>query len=82
MWITDKDGKILNEPIDFNNHAMDAGRYGMVYIKNPEQAGAHVHYPVSSQPRDNLSFGQRTPGAPVVLNQEKPKVAQTYIPRL
>lgn len=29
VWITDKDGKILNEPIDINNHAMDAGRYGM-----------------------------------------------------
>lgn len=27
VWITDKDGKILNEPIDLNNHAMDAGRY-------------------------------------------------------
>ena len=29
VWITDKDGKILNEPIDLNNHAMDGGRYGM-----------------------------------------------------
>lgn len=27
VWITDRDGKILNEPIDLNNHAMDAGRY-------------------------------------------------------
>lgn len=29
VWITDKDGRIINEPIDLNNHAMDAGRYGM-----------------------------------------------------
>jgi len=29
VWITDKDGKIINEPIDINNHTMDAGRYGM-----------------------------------------------------
>lgn len=27
VWITDKDGKIINEPIDMNNHAMDAIRY-------------------------------------------------------
>jgi len=27
VWITDKDGKIINEPMDINNHAMDAGRY-------------------------------------------------------
>ena len=29
VWITDKDGKIINEPMDINNHTMDAGRYGM-----------------------------------------------------
>ncbi len=29
FWKTDKDGKILNEPQDFLNHAMDAIRYGM-----------------------------------------------------
>lgn len=33
VWITDKDGKILNEPVDFNNHAMDAGRYAMESLK-------------------------------------------------
>lgn len=27
VWITDKDGKIINEPIDMNNHAMDSIRY-------------------------------------------------------
>lgn len=26
-WITDKDGKIINEPIDLNNHHMDGIRY-------------------------------------------------------
>lgn len=29
VWITDKDGRILNEPVDIYNHAMDAGRYAM-----------------------------------------------------
>lgn len=29
LWMTDKDGKIINEPQEFQNHAMDAIRYGM-----------------------------------------------------
>lgn len=29
VWETDKDGKILNKPIGFLNHAMDAIRYGL-----------------------------------------------------
>lgn len=29
LWMTDKDGKIINEPQDFMNHGMDAGRYPM-----------------------------------------------------
>jgi phage terminase large subunit len=29
MWMTDKDGKVLNQPEDHWNHAMDAGRYAM-----------------------------------------------------
>lgn len=29
LWLTDKDGKILNVPEDGFNHAMDAGRYAM-----------------------------------------------------
>lgn len=33
VWITDKDGRILNEPVDLYNHSMDAGRYGMESLK-------------------------------------------------
>lgn len=29
LWITDKDGSIINEPQDFMNHCMDAIRYGL-----------------------------------------------------
>lgn len=29
LWITDKDGKIINEPQEFLDHCMDAIRYGM-----------------------------------------------------
>lgn len=35
LWVTDKDGKILNVPQDFLNHTMDAVRYGFDKI-NPE----------------------------------------------
>ena len=33
LWLTDKDGKIINEPQDFLNHSMDAIRYGMESLK-------------------------------------------------
>lgn len=29
LWLTDKEGKIINEPQEFMNHCMDAIRYGM-----------------------------------------------------
>ncbi len=29
VWTTDKDGRIINTPIDLYNHAMDATRYGL-----------------------------------------------------
>lgn len=28
-WKTGKDGRVLDEPVKFNDHAMDAGRYGV-----------------------------------------------------
>jgi len=34
LWITDKEGKIVNEPQDFLNHTMDAIRYGMDSFQN------------------------------------------------
>jgi len=36
LWLTDKDGKILNEPQPYNDHLMDALRYGIMSI-NPER---------------------------------------------
>src|SRR6185295_19260017 len=39
IWLTDKDGKIVNEPDPkCANHSMDAGRYGMNNL-NAELAG-------------------------------------------
>lgn len=80
LWLTDKkDGKILNNPQDFNNHAMDALRYAIASIKDPNQITARVHYSSSSMPRNNLdplSDGPRT--APELQT----KFAHTYIPKL
>lgn len=33
MWITDRDGRILNTPMDMWNHLMDAARYGNESLK-------------------------------------------------
>lgn len=34
LWMTDPDGRIINEPQDFMNHCMDALRYGMDSFTN------------------------------------------------
>lgn len=49
-WITDKDGKIINEAQDFNNHSMDAIRYAIASIKNPDRVAAHQSTPSSIRP--------------------------------
>jgi len=84
VWMTDKDGIILNEPMDKDNHAMDALRYAIASIKDPNRVNANVHYASSAMPRNNMPGGniQGSPGAPVELNSQKPRVATTYIPRL
>lgn len=38
VWITDKDGRVINEPIDMNNHTMDAGGYAMNSLVNEGMA--------------------------------------------
>lgn len=44
-WKTDKDGKVLDEPVKFNDDAMDAGRYA-VYTRmfKPKQVFADADY--------------------------------------
>lgn len=74
VWITDKDGKIINEAIDINNHAMDAIRYAIASIKDPNQKGAHVHYAQSAQPIHQ---------AMSLPNDSTPrKTAYVHVPRL
>lgn len=45
LWMTDKDGKILNIPEDIWNHTMDAVRYGLNSFKIKEQTGSSSYTP-------------------------------------
>lgn len=80
-WLVDKEDNTLNEPKDAYNHTMDAIRYAIASIKNPNQMTAQVHYSSSTMPRNNLPQGS-LPGAPQILNPEKQRIATTYVPRL
>lgn len=48
LWLTDKEGKIINEPQDYMNHLLDALRYAMVIkkptMKMPESVGGVKPY--------------------------------------
>lgn len=50
LWLTDRDGKIINEPQGFLDHAMSAGRYGMESLKPQEEN--YYNLP-QYQPSDN-----------------------------
>lgn len=52
LWITDKNGKVINEPIDLFNHSMDALRYALSSLKPKKQvttppptSGVKKYYP-------------------------------------
>lgn len=45
MWMTDKDGKILNVPEDIWNHCLDAVRYAITSLIRPEKKGVHIYRP-------------------------------------
>ena len=51
LWLTDKDGIIINEPSPIFNHLMDAARYGMESLK-PSQPIDFANLP-KYEPRDN-----------------------------
>lgn len=45
LWMTDKDGKILNEPEHTYSHSMDAIRYAISSIIKPEKRGVSIFKP-------------------------------------
>ncbi len=71
VWITDKDGKVTNDPIEFNNHSLDAIRYALSSVRDPSMMTAHVHYAQSAQP---------THTAPKM--EQQPKLAVTHYQHL
>lgn len=67
-------------PIDENNHMMDAVRYP-VMMRARRNAQATVHYAQSSMPRNNLDPMQSIPG-PTTGNKPEPRYAHVHVPRL
>lgn len=49
-WDEDKEGNGLNEPKDIYNHAMDAIRYALTSIRNPDQMTAQQYRPTYLNP--------------------------------
>lgn len=86
LWEEDKDGRIINEPEGGFDHAMDAIRYAIASIKDPNQVGAKVHYPKSTMPRNNINPMQPAQAHGRELQSStlntKPRSAHTYIPRM
>lgn len=80
-WLVDKEDITLNEPKPGYDHSMDAIRYAITSIKNPNQMSAPVHYAQSTQPRNNLTPFQTMQGLPPEL-KEKPINAHVHIPKL
>ena len=56
VWITDKDGRIINERIDIYNHAMDAGRYAMESLKPKKTTSPVVAQGSANLITQNLAF--------------------------
>lgn len=59
MWLSDKDGNIINEPMDIWNHAMDAGRYAMESNKPIEFLTAEQRARNLLEARRNVSANAR-----------------------
>lgn len=58
QWKADKDGNVLSEPVKFNDHLMDAMRYGIWGIAS--RFGFPTARPMPSEPIRSLDFKQGT----------------------
>lgn len=50
LWLTDKDGKTLNTPQDWDNHAMDALRYAVSSMNIHEKPAEDISYLFNERP--------------------------------
>lgn len=48
VWMTDKEGKIINEPEGGFDHALDAIKYGIVSLTRSHSTGVNVNKPIYS----------------------------------
>ena len=53
-WLVDKEDITTNDPKPGYDHSMDAIRYAIASIRNPNQISATVHYSEASTPRPLL----------------------------
>lgn len=87
-WLVDKNdiGITLNEPKPGYDHSMDAIRYRIAAIKNPNRVSAHTHVPTNTLPRNNINpvqpMIQTVQGLPPELKDNPPRHAHTFTPRL
>lgn len=54
LWMTDKEGRVINVPQDFMNHTMDAGRYGMESFQPPNPESSQLAREAVSSIMDQL----------------------------
>lgn len=59
MWMTDNDGKIINEPSPIWNHAMDAGRYAMESNKPIDYMTDEDRIRLMNERQRNIASGSR-----------------------
>lgn len=84
-WLVDKDDVTKNDPKPGYDHSMDALRYAISSIKDPNRTGAAVHYAASAMPRNNLNPVNVHTGAPNDMwgkDDGPKKTAHVHIPRL
>lgn len=82
-WDRDKEGKVLNIPVDIWNHSMDGIRYAITSLVRRGENKAHTHYPSNTLPRNNITPFQTMQGLPPELAEEnKPRIAHTHVPNL
>lgn len=79
LWDTDKDGRIINVPEGGFDHTMDAVRYALASIKDPNRTGAHTHYPTSSLPVPVQTSQYATDPE---TETARPRTAHVHIPYL
>ncbi len=57
LWLTDKDGKITNEPESGFDHSLDAARYALSSYKPSDRVAKQFYPPIASRPTKMVQSG-------------------------